>query len=267
MDHVRWHARRLKGRVLVITYKDVEAAFAEIPGVATAHFNAIAGLDSFGDVAGLFVIGRPLPPDTALQAPAAALRRHAVEGGYTQSHAAVRMRDGTSRAVRVTRHTDDQAEVIRAAICDDELIQAIGRGRGVNRTEADPLEVHILADVALPLVHDSVTTWETVRPDVVQRMLLAGVAVDSPGDAAAVHAELVGTANAAKLTFQRIGFKGQIPMSPYRGMTLKSAAYRRPGRGRSWQRAYWLEGDAAEARQVLEACLGALEGWMPEAVR
>ena len=34
-------------RVLVITYKDVEAAFAGIPGVETAHYNAIAGLDDF----------------------------------------------------------------------------------------------------------------------------------------------------------------------------------------------------------------------------
>ena len=77
-------------------------------------------------------------------------------------------------------HQDAEAELLRAAICDDELIQAIGRGRGINRTAADPLEVHVLADVALPLVHDRVLAWETVAPDIVQRMLLAGVAVDSP---------------------------------------------------------------------------------------
>ena len=77
------------------------------------------------------------------------------------------MRDGTSRSVRVIEHEDERAEVLRSAICDDELIQAIGRGRGVNRAEATPLEVHVLADVALPLVHDRVLAWETVVPDVV----------------------------------------------------------------------------------------------------
>ena len=68
-----------------------------------------------------------------------------------------------------------------------KLEQAVGRGRGVNRTADNPLEVHVLADVALPLVHDQVLAWETVAPDLVQRMLLAGMAVDSPSDAAALH--------------------------------------------------------------------------------
>ena len=82
-------------------------------------------------------------------------------------------------------------KLLRAAICDDELIQAIGRGRGVNRTADDPLEVHVLADVALPLVHDQLLAWETVRPDLFQRMLLAGIAVDSPADAARLHPDAV----------------------------------------------------------------------------
>ena len=37
------------------------------------------------------------------------------------------------------------------AICEGELIQAIGRGRGVNRTAETPLEIDLLTDAVLPL--------------------------------------------------------------------------------------------------------------------
>ena len=55
----------------------------------------------------------------------------------------------------------------------------------MNRSAKDPLEVHVLADVALPLVYDLLTTSDVECLDVLQQMLLAGVAVDSPTDAAA----------------------------------------------------------------------------------
>ncbi len=145
------------------------------------------------------------------------------------------------------------------------LIQVIGRGRGVNRTAQNPLEVHVLADVALPLVCDQLTTWDVERPDVLQKMLLAGVAVDSPTDAAALHPGLFANAEQAKKAFGRAVFKGQNPISSsYREMSLKSAAYRRAGRGRSWQRARWVEGDGATVQRHLEAVLSDLAEWRPE---
>ena len=174
------------------------------------------------------------------------------------------MRDGGSQRVRVRRHEDPQAELLRAAICDDELIQAIGRGRGVNRSAANPLEVHLLADVALPLVHDRVVPWEMVKPDLFQRMLLEGIAVDSASDAAVLHPALFVGAEQAKSAFRR-AFKGHFPIRDiHREMTLKSAAYRRSGRGRSWQRTWWLEGDPDGVRSTLGAVLGPLGGWKPD---
>lgn len=151
--------------------------------------------------------------------------------------------------------------MLRAAICDDEVSQAIGRGRGVNRTAANPLEVHVLADLALPLLHDQVSCWDIEAPDVLQRMLLAGLAVDSPTDAAAVHPLLFSSSEQAKSSFRR-AFKGQIPIRDlYREMTLKSAAYRRPGKGRGWQRAWWIDGSAEEAKAALEHAVGPLAEW------
>lgn len=229
VTHVRWLARKqAPGRTLVITYKDIEDRFADIPNVEVAHFNAIAGLDCYGDVAQIIVIGRPVPDPFSLAHLTGTLFQHAPSGGYAFANRQVRMRDGSTRSVRCLQHNDPHAETLRCAICDDEHIQCIGRGRGVNRTTATPLQVHVHADVALPLIHDRVTHWEFERPDVFQEMLLAGVASDSPADAAALHPELFKNANQAKLAFQRLNlFKGQTPVYTYKEMTLKSRRHRR----------------------------------------
>lgn len=265
-DYVRWHALPHQ-RTLVITYKAVEAAFADIPGVETAHFNAIAGLDRFRDVDLILIIGRPLPSENDLHRLSAALFGHVPVGGYEPVLRGVRMRDGSSRTIRTVAHADELPEVIRAAICDDEVVQAIGRGRGVNRTAAAPLEVRILADVALPLIHDHLLSWSTEAPDIVQRMLLAGVAVDSPTDAALLHPDLFGNSMQAQKAFERAGFRRQNPMGNlYREMSAKCACYRRPGKGRSWQNAYWLRGSSDSARASLEAALGQIAEWREKGI-
>ena len=154
--------------------------------------------------------------------------------------------------------------MLRAAACDDEVIQAIGRGRGINRTAANPLEVHVLANVALPLVHDRVLTWATEAPDLVQRMLLAGIAVDSPAEAVALHPDLFGSVEQARKAFLRAGLLGHFPMNnTYRGLSQQNAAYRRPGSGRLRQRAFWIDGSAEVAHAALVRALGPLAEWSP----
>jgi hypothetical protein len=262
VDHVRWQARRVApGRVLVITYQSIESAFTGIPGVETAHYNAVAGLDQYKDVSLIICVGRPLPRDTEVEALCGAFFGHVPDGRYMTGASGIRMRDGTARAVRIVRHADERAETVRAAICDDELIQAIGRGRGVNRTSADRLEVQVLADVALPLLHDRLTPWEALRPDMFQRMLLAGLAVDSPADAAALHPEMFTNDEQAKKQLAEV-FKGNFPIrTTHREISLKSARYRRAGRGRSWQTCWWIDGGEGDARARLERVLGPLDGW------
>jgi hypothetical protein len=265
VDHVRWQARRVgSGQVLVVTQKAIEAAFAGIEGVQTAHFNAIAGLDQYRDVRLLIVVGRPLPSSEALTPLAASFFHKFADGSYRPQWRAVRTRTGAAANIRVVAHEDPQAELLRAAICDDEVVQAIGRGRAVNRTEDNPLEVQVLADLALPMVHDRVVAWETIVPDILQRMLLAGMAVDSPADAALIHPEILANVEQSKKAFQRGGFGGHSPIeNTYRGMSLKSARYRHGGKGRSWQIAYWLDGEPDKMRAALEHALGALSGWEP----
>lgn len=266
VDYVQWEAlRAAPRRVLVATHKDCEAAFAAIPGVETVHFNALAGLDLWGDVGLLIVIGRPLPRDTDAARLAATFFDRPAEGAYRWATKGVLMRDGSTCAVRTLEHSNEDAEALRAAICDDELIQAIGRGRGVNRTRGDPLEVQVLADVALPLTHDRLTTWDVVQPDIVQRMLLEGLAVDSPADAVLLHPALLASEKQAQKQFERIGFKRQIPLRDiYREMSLKSARYRLPCKGRGWSSAWWLSGCSLEPKETLERVLGPLAEWRPD---
>lgn len=91
-------------------------------------------------------------------------------------------------------------------------MQALGRGRGVNRPADNPLEVHLMANVVLPVVYDRVQAWDAVCPDIVQEMLLAGLAVNSPADLARLHPGLFGTAKSAEHHFARTGSNRQNPI-------------------------------------------------------
>jgi hypothetical protein len=165
--------------------------------------------------------------------------------------------------VQAIRHENPAAEILRADICDDEVMQALGRGRGINRTADNPVEVHLMADVVLPLGYDRVVAWEMVCPDIVQRMLLAGIAVDSPADAARLHPTMFKNASQAEKAFQRAAFGGHFPIRDiYREMSAKSAEYRLGGKGRGWQRAFWISGSAEEMRVWLEASLGRVAEWI-----
>jgi putative DNA primase/helicase len=52
---------------------------------------------------------------------------------------------------------------LRTAIAEREIIQAVGRGRGVNRDATRPLNVFVLADAALPIPVTKLIRWTDVR--------------------------------------------------------------------------------------------------------
>jgi hypothetical protein len=71
-------------------------------------------------------------------------------GFYPVRKGARRMTDGTGRAVgAVAYHPDALAEAVRWASCEAELVQAIGRGRGIHRTAANPLKVVLMTSAPL----------------------------------------------------------------------------------------------------------------------
>jgi hypothetical protein len=263
LDFVRLNSG---GNGLVITYQDLEGRFAE-PGIRTGHFNAISGLDTFGDVRSLFVIGRPLPAPAELLTMARALTGLpiAAEAGQVETRG-VLMADGTGAPINVRVYADATLEALRVAIADAEVIQAIGRGRGVNRRGDNPLSVFVLADVVLPLPVTRLARWVDVRPDVIGRMLARGAALGSAVDAAKAYPDLFPSPEAAKKALQRAAETESIGTSPYGRVLIGECpdalpievSYRPAGNGQKTRHAYVPAHRLDGFRVWLEDLLGPL---------
>ena len=147
----------------------------------------------------------------------------------------LRARDGSVATVEADRHPDPLAEAVRASIAEGELLQAVGRPRGLNRAEADPVEVVLLTNVPVPgLPIDELRQWEgpTIDDEIFARF---GAALESAGDAAKVAGltpEAVRQAGRGCATFSyKSLLYGNVPH-------LRSATYQLagPGRSRQWRR-------------------------------
>src|SRR4051812_12983743 len=136
---------RGKRRVLLAAQQQVEARLIGMglpDGVQTTHHNATAGIDSWKDIDQLQTYGRTAPGPQEVEHLAAALTGEALPLSapgrwYQQERGAITMADGTDRSMAIDRHWHPVAEAARWAICEGQLIQIIGRARGVNRTAAD----------------------------------------------------------------------------------------------------------------------------------
>jgi hypothetical protein len=251
------------GNGLVVTYQDIEGKFAKLAGMRTGHFNAIAGLDTFRDVRGLFAIGRPLPDPRELRITALALTGRAIaeEAGQAETRGA-RMEDGTGAAMSVRTFADPDLEALRVAITEAEIIQAVGRGRGVNRTAADPLDVFLFADVATALPVARMVRWVDLRPSVLERMAARGLVLFGPTDAAKVYPDLFPSAEAARKAVGRA--EGDFPDIPLgnstpremSGKSLEAVAYRPAGRGQQTRRALVAPERLETLQSFLEGQLG-----------
>ncbi|MBW7852609.1 MAG: hypothetical protein H3C38_19110, partial [Rhodospirillales bacterium] len=95
-------------------------------------------------------------------------------------------------------HADPIAEAVRWSICEGELIQAMGRGRGVNRTADTALEIDLMTDVVLPVTVDALVPWSDLKPTRRDLMALSGIVLDNAADMAACFPDLWPTAAAAR---------------------------------------------------------------------
>jgi putative DNA primase/helicase len=143
--------------VLVILPKDLEAVLAPArpTNVGTLHFGALRGQDRFKGVACLAVVSRPLPRPEDMEDMAEVIFGADVSrllGGqfYPRVSVGRLLADGSTVKAEVYRHPDAKVEAVRAAHCEAELMQAIGRGRGLRRDAGNPLDVFLLTDTVLP---------------------------------------------------------------------------------------------------------------------
>lgn len=181
--YIEARAAEIGGRVLVIAQQRViELLRAEgLPAaVATCHFNALSGLDQWRDVRLIIVIGRPMPTPGAVEDMAEVLTFSPIErvsGWYPVRAAHLDMKGTGEGPAIVTKrgkgaeatpgaphHPDTLAEAIRWQICEGELLQALGRGRGVNRDANSPLQIDVLCNLPLPIAVDEAAAFETFEP-------------------------------------------------------------------------------------------------------
>ena len=136
------------------------------------------------------MVGRTQPPPQAVAHVAGALTGRHVEplggdGWYPATMRTLRAKDGAAVTVEVDRHPDELAEKVRGTACESELVQVIGRGRGVNRTPVNPLEVIVLGNVPVGQV-DELQPWR--GPTLDDRLVATGgVWLSTKGDMAQVY--------------------------------------------------------------------------------
>ena len=206
----------------------------------TAHFNALSGLDRWGRIAGMVIMGRTLPaPAVIAKLQIALTGRPPKEDNDNQSwwypltERVIRRPNGRSRMLMGEHHPDAIAEAIRWNICEGELIQAMGRGRGVNRTADNPLQIDLLTDIVLPVTADEVVDWTTLVPSRTDMMALRGVFLENAADRAKCFPDLWLNHDAARKDGQRTGTNCYYRIFYNSEMSHSSAAvtYRPEGSG------------------------------------
>lgn len=249
--YIEARAADLGGRVLVIAQERVVAALrAEgLPeGVETVHFNALSGLDRWRDVRGLILIGRTMPAPADVEDRAEVLAGRPVErvaGWYDRAPAFLHMR-GAGRGPAVVRkgargqeadpgtdrHPDPLAEAIRWQVAEGELLQALGRGRGVNRGAGNPLAVDVLTAVPLPVAVDEAGRFESFEPTPRALMAARGLVVTDTsakgawGLVAVILSDLFPTPDAARDAFKdrAKSSRGEIPIGTTIGFPPRERA-------------------------------------------
>jgi hypothetical protein len=173
-------------------------------------------------------------------------------------------------------------------VCEGELLQAVGRGRGVRRTVETPLEVLILTDVPIPLPVNELTTFRALSDSSGPLALLAArgvVPLDYAGIAAASPDQFTDAGRVkewfqyrpelrSKLkAIQWMAREGAVDACEFSGNShresnmedsskLAAYRYRRPRSRQS--NTVLVNGEMhADARAAVEAVLGPLDDFQP----
>lgn len=103
-----------------------------------------------------------------------------------------------------SRHPHEVAEAVRWQVCEGELVQIVGRPRGIWRTTENPVDVLMLTDPVLPMAIDEEVSAASLDPNPVDQMLGAGgIAFENCRHASEAYPELWSTPKAAEHAFTR----------------------------------------------------------------
>ena len=112
------------GRALVVANKALADAIREAGpphGIEAAHFNAVRGLDTWGQARLQITVGRTLPPPEVVELIAGAITGSAIEplvGWYPMGDKKLVVDGKVVGSQRVPWHPDKRAEAVRWQICE-----------------------------------------------------------------------------------------------------------------------------------------------------
>jgi hypothetical protein len=193
-------------QTLIITHKAVEEVLREKAYLPWwIHHGDITGIDRWRNCRHVVVIGRPLPPaETACRTAEALFGDYIPIRNYSPTKVNIRIvpdaQGHTAVEVIQLRHIDPQVEAVRRQVTEAGIIQAAGRGRGIARTEVDPLDIWLLTDVKvdeLEPVHARLWREFISGPDA--QMLARGLWLESHAAAAAAYPHLFTSADAVRM--------------------------------------------------------------------
>lgn len=153
--------QKLGRRVLVISHLKDEPAFAAIRGqVATLHHGNLAGDNDFGDVDALFVIGGPFDKASHIARLASAETGRLVPcEPPVKTPCTGLLADGSGVQFDRMAYADPASQAVHQAIYDSGVVQALGRGRGLNRSAANPLDIYVFGNLPLPVPVEEIARW------------------------------------------------------------------------------------------------------------
>jgi putative DNA primase/helicase len=241
----RAEIQKTEGSALVVVQKAIEEAIKTgckvPPHIDLAHHNAVAGKDGWRTVRTLISVGRTLPAPEAVEAVAMALSGQWIDPAvlpidekgrrwYAAAAHPVADRAGNVITLTAEHHPNNLAEQVRAAIAEDELVQIMGRARGVNRGPNNPVVVHILADLPLPVTVDEFREWDP--PGLDTAMMAEGAWTESAEDAARLWPEIIKTPMTLKDDRRQRSVEFSYNTIQYENPThLTRLTYQKPGTG------------------------------------
>ena len=169
--------------------------------VVTAHFGGLRGLNQAEHCSVGFVIGRELPPPTAVEAIARALHAgdltpiQSLNGEpWPKQERGLRMRDGSRSGLFCEFHPDLRCNAILEQIRETEIAQAIDRVRPMFHRRV----LFILGNVPADVTVDAVVSWSDFSAGRVATAMARGVLPLSMRGAEKMHPDLWTSGNAGR---------------------------------------------------------------------
>lgn len=216
-------------KTLVITHLGAKDGLRKhLPaGIAFLHFGNIRGLDNYGDFSALYLIGEHLLPADVCESWCESVYNQPVIGKSVKVTKVLATRDGKRYGVDVWHRdhelTGQRMDDLRSA----EMVQAVGRLRGVNRTKDNKCRVVIVADVVLPIEVDAVEEWASWSTDPIELMEAYGVVAETANGAAVLYG-FVGSKRFWGERFDRDIFSGTLKVRPYISNSLEGGTFSVP---------------------------------------